>query len=177
MLNDSLWPSITEKAQIIEAGPHTARNLLVDDESFYEVSKLPELTIPRGRLKRKDYTNMTLAELTFIAHSPPHYHRNTTEVIHVINGEGKAYLGGDIFRLYKGDWPEYVDMFSMIEQFGPRMTMIIPSGVPHATELKSPELVTRIVTRPVFDTSDEHPLKVRHIAGQENELLRNYMLF
>jgi quercetin dioxygenase-like cupin family protein len=69
---------------------------------------------PFAAARRPD-VSVRIVRLEHDPHRRPHRHPHSSEVVHVLSGEGEAWQAGERTRVGRGD------------------TLAIPAGVPHAT--------------------------------------------
>jgi mannose-6-phosphate isomerase-like protein (cupin superfamily) len=98
---------------------------------------IPPQPCPCGDSRRiitKNDTDVAGFHITTIKDAKRHYHKNTTEIYHIMEGKGTLEVGDDVIELFPG------------------MTILVPSGTPHRGY---GDFKTVIVTVPAFDPQDE----------------------
>jgi mannose-6-phosphate isomerase-like protein (cupin superfamily) len=101
------------------------------------LEEVPAQPCPCGDSRRiitKQDTNVAGFHITTIKDAQKHYHKNTTEIYHILEGQGTLEVGDERYDL------------------SPGMTILVPQGTPHRGygDFKSV-----IVTVPAFDPADE----------------------
>lgn len=86
------------------------------------------------RIITKDDTPVAGFHVTHIRDSKKHFHKNTTEIYHVLEGHGFLEIGGDTVELRPG------------------LTILIEKGTPHRGY---GDFKTIVVPIPAFDPTDE----------------------
>lgn len=87
------------------------------------------------RIITRDDTPVAGFHITHIQDSKRHYHKNTTEIYHILEGKGVLEIGGDKIEL------------------SPGVTVLIEPGTPHRGY---GDFKTIVVPVPAFDASDEY---------------------
>ncbi|MCS6850907.1 MAG: cupin domain-containing protein [Gemmataceae bacterium] len=90
----------------------------------------------RARLKNLD---VALAVVDVKKRSPRHYHCQTEEVYHILEGQGRMYIEAEV------------------EEVGPGTTIVIPRNTKHSLENTGAiPLRFLVVSSPPYDYNDDH---------------------